>query len=130
MSNHLPEIQTSPSGCDQCGILTLKYYLRKGVHPNGPEAKEAVLRKTQLFARLAESEMRTFCARVSEMHFARGEALFSEGTGAMTTTGESATERKPRWNKSGARAVLSESAASSFSARLCWDPRSPAPCAP
>ena len=44
-----------------------------------PETNEAVLRKTQLFTRLTESEMRTLCARVSKRHFGRGETLFSEG---------------------------------------------------
>lgn len=44
-----------------------------------PETNEAVLRKTQLFAKLTESEMRTLCARVSNKHFGRGEALFREG---------------------------------------------------
>lgn len=44
-----------------------------------PEKNEAVLRKTQLFARLTESEMRMLCARVSRTHFGRGETLFSEG---------------------------------------------------
>ena len=44
-----------------------------------PETKESVLRKTQLFSRLTESEMGTLCARVSKMHFGRGHALFSEG---------------------------------------------------
>ena len=44
-----------------------------------PENSEAVLRKTQLFARLTESEMRMLCARVSKRHFGRGETLFSEG---------------------------------------------------
>ncbi|MGH9357257.1 MAG: Crp/Fnr family transcriptional regulator [Terriglobia bacterium] len=44
-----------------------------------PESKESVLRKTQLFSRLTESEMRTLCARVSKRHFGRGEPLFSEG---------------------------------------------------
>ncbi|MGA8873355.1 MAG: Crp/Fnr family transcriptional regulator [Candidatus Acidiferrales bacterium] len=44
-----------------------------------PETTEAVLRKTQLFTRLTESEMRTLCARVSKRHFGRGETLFSEG---------------------------------------------------
>ncbi|HTT25164.1 MAG TPA: Crp/Fnr family transcriptional regulator [Candidatus Sulfotelmatobacter sp.] len=43
------------------------------------ENNEAVLRKTQLFARLTESEMRPLCARVSKRHFDRGETLFSEG---------------------------------------------------
>ena len=43
------------------------------------ETNEAVLRKTQLFARLTESEMHTLCARVSRKRFIRGEALFSEG---------------------------------------------------
>ena len=43
------------------------------------ETQEAVLRKTQLFARLTESEMRMLCARVSKKHFGRGETLFSEG---------------------------------------------------
>ena len=40
---------------------------------------ETVLRKTQLFAKLTESEMQMLCARVSKMHFGRGETLFSEG---------------------------------------------------
>jgi CRP/FNR family transcriptional regulator, cyclic AMP receptor protein len=44
-----------------------------------PETSEVVLRKTQLFARLTVSEMRTLCARVSKRHFGRGETLFSEG---------------------------------------------------
>jgi CRP-like cAMP-binding protein len=44
-----------------------------------PETNEAVLRKTQLFARLTESEMRTLCACVSKKHFGRGETLFGEG---------------------------------------------------
>src|SRR5215475_9076958 len=44
-----------------------------------PEIQEAVLRKTQLFRSLTESEMRTLCARVSRRHFGRGESLFSEG---------------------------------------------------
>ena len=44
-----------------------------------PENNEAVLRKTQLFARLTESEMRTLCARISKRHFDRGKTLFSEG---------------------------------------------------
>jgi CRP/FNR family transcriptional regulator, cyclic AMP receptor protein len=43
------------------------------------ETNEAVLRKTQLFASLTESEMRTLCARVSKRHFGCGETLFSEG---------------------------------------------------
>lgn len=43
------------------------------------ETKEAVLRKTQLFANLTESEMHTLCARVSKGRFGRGETLFSEG---------------------------------------------------
>ena len=43
------------------------------------ETNEGVLRKTQLLARLTESEMRTLCARVSKRHFGRGEMLFSEG---------------------------------------------------
>jgi CRP-like cAMP-binding protein len=44
-----------------------------------PESEEAILRKTQLFAKLTESEMRILCERVSGMHFGRGETLFSEG---------------------------------------------------
>lgn len=44
-----------------------------------PASNEAVLRKTQLFARLTESEMYTLCACVTKRHFGRGEALFSEG---------------------------------------------------
>lgn len=44
-----------------------------------PATNEALLRKTQLFARLTESEMRTLCARVSKRRFARGQTLFSEG---------------------------------------------------
>jgi len=44
-----------------------------------PETNEAVLRKTQLFARLTESEMRMLCVRVIRRHFGRGETLFSEG---------------------------------------------------
>jgi CRP/FNR family transcriptional regulator len=44
-----------------------------------PETTEAVLRKTQLFAKLSEGEMRTLCARVSKRHFGRGQTLFSEG---------------------------------------------------
>jgi len=44
-----------------------------------PETKEAVLRKTQLFAILTDGEMRTLCGRVSKRHFGRGETLFSEG---------------------------------------------------
>lgn len=48
-----------------------------------PESNESVLRKTQLFARLNENEMRTLCARVSRKHFGRGETLFSEGDRAM-----------------------------------------------
>ena len=43
------------------------------------ETNESVLRKTQLFASLSETEMRTLCARVSKRHFGRAEALFSEG---------------------------------------------------
>jgi CRP/FNR family transcriptional regulator, cyclic AMP receptor protein len=43
------------------------------------ESNESVLRKTQLFARLTDSEMRTLCTRVSKRHFGRGETLFSEG---------------------------------------------------
>jgi CRP/FNR family cyclic AMP-dependent transcriptional regulator len=43
------------------------------------EANESVLRKTQLFARLTEGEMRMLCTRVSKKHFGRGETLFSEG---------------------------------------------------
>jgi CRP/FNR family transcriptional regulator, cyclic AMP receptor protein len=43
------------------------------------EPYEAVLRKTQLFARLSESEMRTLCGRVSKRHFGRGDTLFNEG---------------------------------------------------
>lgn len=43
------------------------------------DSNESIFRKTQLFARLTESEMRTLCARVSRKHFARGETLFSEG---------------------------------------------------
>ena len=45
----------------------------------GAETNESVLRKTQLFAKLTEGEMRTLCARVSDRHFDRGETLFSEG---------------------------------------------------
>ena len=45
----------------------------------GAETNESVLRKTQLFARLTEGEMRTLCARVGKRHFGRGEALFSDG---------------------------------------------------
>jgi len=44
-----------------------------------PETSETVLRKTQLFAKLTESEMRTLSACVSKRHFGRGETLFSEG---------------------------------------------------
>lgn len=44
-----------------------------------PDTDEAVLRKTQLFARLTDSEMRTLCARVSKRRFGRGETLFTEG---------------------------------------------------
>ncbi len=43
------------------------------------ETIEAVLRKTQLFARLTETEMHTLCARVSKRHFGHGKALFGEG---------------------------------------------------
>ena len=43
------------------------------------ENNESVLRKTQLFARLSEGEMRTLCACVGKRHFGRGETLFSEG---------------------------------------------------
>lgn len=43
------------------------------------ENNDAVLRKTQLFASLTESEMRTLCARVSKRPFGRGETLFNEG---------------------------------------------------
>lgn len=45
----------------------------------GLETNESVLRKTQLFATLSESEMRTLCARVRKQHFGPGEALFTEG---------------------------------------------------
>src|SRR6266496_641765 len=44
-----------------------------------PQSNESVLRKTQLFARLTESEMRTLCSHVSKRCFGRGETLFSEG---------------------------------------------------
>lgn len=43
------------------------------------ETNESILRRTQLFARLTEGEMRPLCARVSKRHFGRGETLFSEG---------------------------------------------------
>lgn len=43
------------------------------------ESNETTLRKTQLFAALTESEMRTLCARVSWKRFGRGETLFNEG---------------------------------------------------
>ena len=43
------------------------------------ESNESVLRKTQLFRKLTESEMRTLCRRASKRHFSRGETLFSEG---------------------------------------------------
>lgn len=45
----------------------------------GLETNESVLRKTQLFATLSESEMRTLCARVHKQHFGPGAALFTEG---------------------------------------------------
>ena len=45
----------------------------------GLDNNESVLRKTQLFSRLTETEMRTLCARVSRRRFGRGETLFSEG---------------------------------------------------
>jgi CRP-like cAMP-binding protein len=43
------------------------------------QSSESVLRKTQLFAKLTDAEMRTLCARVSKRQFSRGETLFSEG---------------------------------------------------
>lgn len=43
------------------------------------QSNESVLRKTQLFAKLTDAEMRTLCARVSKRQFSRGETLFSEG---------------------------------------------------
>ena len=43
------------------------------------QSSEFVLRKTQLFAKLTDAEMRTLCARVSKRQFGRGETLFSEG---------------------------------------------------
>ncbi|HWG58460.1 MAG TPA: Crp/Fnr family transcriptional regulator [Candidatus Acidoferrales bacterium] len=43
------------------------------------ENNESILRQTQLFAGLTETEMRTLCARVSKRHFDGGEVLFSEG---------------------------------------------------
>ena len=43
------------------------------------QSSESVLRKTQLFAKLTDAEMRTLCARVSKRQFGRGETLFSEG---------------------------------------------------
>src|SRR5690242_14758674 len=43
------------------------------------QSSESVLRKTQLFAKLTDTEMRTLCARVSKRQFGRGETLFSEG---------------------------------------------------
>jgi CRP/FNR family transcriptional regulator, cyclic AMP receptor protein len=43
------------------------------------ENNESSLRKTQLFRKLTENEMRTLCRRVSKRHFSRGEMLFSEG---------------------------------------------------
>lgn len=44
-----------------------------------PMTDEFILKKTQLFAKLSEGEMRTLCGRVSKRHFGRGETLFSEG---------------------------------------------------
>lgn len=52
---------------------------RASVEQMALETEEAVLRRTQLFARLTDSEMRTLCARVGKRHFAGGETLFSEG---------------------------------------------------
>jgi CRP/FNR family transcriptional regulator len=49
------------------------------INQMGPQNNESVLRKTQLFARLTESEMRTLCSHVSKRRFGRGETLFSEG---------------------------------------------------
>lgn len=43
------------------------------------EKNESVLRKTLLFARLTEAELRALCSRVSNRHFGRGELLFNEG---------------------------------------------------
>jgi len=40
---------------------------------------EAILRRTPLFARLTESEMKSLVARVSAKRFGRGELLFYEG---------------------------------------------------
>jgi CRP/FNR family transcriptional regulator len=39
----------------------------------------SVLRKTQLFASLTETELRALAARASKKHFSRGSLLFSEG---------------------------------------------------
>jgi len=43
------------------------------------EKNASVLRKTPLFARLTEAEMRALCTRVSNRHFRRNELLFNEG---------------------------------------------------
>lgn len=43
------------------------------------QSSESLLRKTQLFAKLTESEMRILCRRVTRRHFSREETLFNEG---------------------------------------------------